>query len=613
MPAPAQVPVCHPYARISDPAQRKGGGLERQTAADVAEFCRRFGFTLAKRIRVDDGVSAFKGLNATPHHELGKFLVEARRGLIRPGDCLLLENWDRLSRQNIWAAIGLVNDLRELGIHVGRLDRMKLLRCDSTDPGDFFEAAVELMRGHSESAAKSMRNGAAWGRRRQRARAGENLLTRRLPAWVEERGGKLVPIPDRAALVRRIFRLAASGYGHGRIVGLLNREGVPAWGHRPRTKEQIAAEQGLPAEQRARLAPAEWQRQYVSKLLRDRRVLGEMQPCRHGKPDGAPVADYFPRVIDPDEWTAAQGPRRRVPARHPAGSKDGGGRPQGGRLRATRPRKPYQEGPRHINLFTGLLHDAAGGGAYVAGASEAGNGRGQLHRVYVTAASTHGRGPRRAFPLVPFEQGILSMLVEIDPREILNGRAGPDESFTLRQLHDGAEAELAEASAYMDAHGFSPTIARRITDLEARLADLAGRLAEARERAAHPLSETWGEFGSLAGALAGAPDPSDVRLRLRAALRRMVEGVWLLVVPRGLDRLCAAQVWFSGCEKHRDYVIHCRPAWANQTARHEGSWSARSFADVVKPAALDLRRREDAAELERLLNGLTLDASGVVE
>ena len=30
-------------------------------------------------------------------------------------------------------------------IHVGRIDRMKLLRCDSNDPGDFFEAAVELM------------------------------------------------------------------------------------------------------------------------------------------------------------------------------------------------------------------------------------------------------------------------------------------------------------------------------------------------------------------------------------------------------------------------------------------------------------------------------------
>jgi DNA invertase Pin-like site-specific DNA recombinase len=341
--------------------QRKGGGLERQTKADVEEFCRRFGFTPGKRIWVDDGVSAWKGLNATPKHQLGQFLAEARRGNIHPGDCLLLEKWDRLSRQDIWAAIGLVNDLRQLGIHVSRLYRMKLLRCDSTDPGDFFEAAVELMRGHSENAAKSDRNGKAWGKRRQRARDGEKLLTRRLPAWVEERGGRLYLNPERAALVKRVFRLAAAGYGHGRIVGLLNREKVPTWGKKPRTKEQVEAERDLPKEQRAPLAPAEWQRPYVSKLLRDKRVLGEMQPHEHGKPDGPPIPGYFPRVVEPDDWWAAQAPRGRSPARYPAGSKDDRDRPQGGQLRTTRKRKPYQEGGRHINLFKGLLQDAAGG------------------------------------------------------------------------------------------------------------------------------------------------------------------------------------------------------------------------------------------------------------
>ena len=51
-------PVAHPYARISDPIQRKGGGLERQTAADIKEFARRFGFRLSKRMLIDDGVSA---------------------------------------------------------------------------------------------------------------------------------------------------------------------------------------------------------------------------------------------------------------------------------------------------------------------------------------------------------------------------------------------------------------------------------------------------------------------------------------------------------------------------------------------------------------------------
>src|SRR5262245_62560309 len=213
-PRPDKAPVLHPYCRISDPGQRKGGGLERQTTADLQEFCTRFGFTPSKRVLVDDGVSAFHGLNATPNHELGKFLAEARRGLVKPGDCLLIENWDRLSRQDIWAAIGLVNDLRQLGIHVGRLDRMKLLRCDSNDPGDFFEAAIELMRGNSESNAKSDRNGKAWMKKREAARKARKPVTRRVPLWIEERDGNLYLIPEKAAVVKRVFTLAAAGYGY---------------------------------------------------------------------------------------------------------------------------------------------------------------------------------------------------------------------------------------------------------------------------------------------------------------------------------------------------------------------------------------------------------------
>src|SRR5437764_1123626 len=53
------------------------------------------------------------------------------------------------------------------------------------------------------------------------------VLTRRLPAWIEERGGKPHLIPERAAVVKRIFQLAASGYGFGFIVKKVTEDGVP--------------------------------------------------------------------------------------------------------------------------------------------------------------------------------------------------------------------------------------------------------------------------------------------------------------------------------------------------------------------------------------------------
>jgi DNA invertase Pin-like site-specific DNA recombinase len=612
-------PVVHPYARISDPEQRQGGGLQRQTTAEnksgMEEFARQFGFKLSKRIRVDDGVSAWKGLNATPQHELGKFLVEAQGGLIPPGDCLLLENWDRLSRQDIWAAIGLVNDLRQLGIHVGRLDRMKLLRCDSTDPGDFFEAAVELMRGHSESAAKSDRNGKAWTRKRAAARENGTPVTRCLPAWVEEVDGELRLMPARAAVLKRIFHLAGSGYGGHRISSLFIDEGVPPFGrpltekdvagwpkrrerqpqHRrkpPPTAGEMAALRGHVGElgfwKKGEWSPAQWNATYIRAILSDRRALGEYQPRRQrGRvKEGGPIPGYFPVAVTRGEWDRAR-----------AGV-------------AERRTNPGRTGEGPLNPFASLLRSARDGSSYYRTVRPASKGYGTTQRILINSSGVEGGAVSHTFPYDTFEAAVLEKLAEIDPHEILNGDQGPDETKALRGEFDAVDAELAEASAYMDAHGFSPTIGRRVTALEARKADLAEKLAAAREKAAHPLSETWGEAQTLMGALKRAADQTDARLRLRSALRRMVESVWLQVVGRGMDRLCAVQIWFAGGQRHRDYLILHRPPRSNGKARKEGGWRCWSLADVAKPGDLDLdlRRRADARELEAALQVLDVSA-----
>jgi DNA invertase Pin-like site-specific DNA recombinase len=585
---PDREPVLHPYARISEPAQRKGGGLKRQgpeAAEAIAAFAGQYGFAVAKRPLVDDGVSAFRGRHLSPAHALGKFLADAERGVVPPGDCLLIENWDRLSRQDVWAAVGLVNDLRQLGIHVGRLDRGKLLRCDSTDPGDFFEAAVELIRGHSESAAKSMRNGAAWKRKRKAARQDRAVITRRLPAWVGERDGRLHLLPGPAAAVRQIFALAGAGYGHLAILKRLVADGVPPFGKTGR-----------------------WARSYLAKLLKDRRVLGEFQPCdmrsvadskgvmrRRRVPADKPIPGFFPAAVTDEEFYAARaGADQRKRLRGRLGS--------------------------HVNVFSGLLRSALDGDTYFVTTSfgartRAGKGRGQ--RVLKNTACLEGRAQCRTFPLGAFERAALSRLREIDPHEILNGDGGPDETLTLGNQLAALEAEIAEAAAFMDRHGFSPAIGKRIVDLEARKPALAERLAAARQQAAHPLSETWGEAQTLIDAIATAPDPEGTRLRLRAALRRLVDEVRLLVVPRGADRLCLAQFWFkrdepSGEERHRDYLILHRPPRANQSARTEGACRVGSCADVGLLADIDLRDSGHARRAEQGLLALDLAAAAAL-
>jgi hypothetical protein len=527
---------------------------------------------------------------------------------VRPGDCLLIENWDRLSRQNIWAAIGLVNDLRQLGIHVGRLDRGKMLRCDSNDPGDFFEAAIELMRGNSESAAKSERNGKAWVRKRAAAREGHKVLSRMLPAWVELVGaemdgqgrlvgGTLQPIPERAAVVRRIFSLANAGYGYYRIVQRLNKEGIPPF---TAAGEHVLGEDGEPVlhnkgrragKPRLRAAKGtmfgagRWTVPYVIRILKDRRVLGELQPRgargRGRKVEGEPIPGYYPAIVTVEEFNAAQVAR---------GDRDKCDR-QGSQL-GTRQGK-------HLNLFAGLLVNALDGDPYIA-ASKRG-------RVLVTQKSNEGGGVARSIPLHVFEDALFKCLKEIDPHAILNGDDGPDETLALGGELEQVRAAIAAIEAELDEHGESPTLYRRLRTKEDRERDLVARLAAARERAAHPLSETWGQAQTLMDALARASDPIDARLRLRAALRRMIDRVYLLVVPRGRTRLAAVQVWFAGGKRCRNYLITHRLGRGNKTARTPACWWVRSFADAPVRGSPDLRNLKHALALADVLQRVELE------
>jgi DNA invertase Pin-like site-specific DNA recombinase len=606
---PQREPIAHPYVRISGPEQRKGSGIARQTveaAPALAEFCKQYGFDQSKTIMVDDGVSAFRGRHLSPDHELGKFLDKAERGLVLPGDCLVIENWDRLSRQNIWAAVGLVNDLRQLGIHIGRLDRMKLLHCESTDPGDFFEAAVELMRGHGESNRKSELVGKAWklkreaaiGKKEQPPRKKDGRVTKsltdRLPAWIEDRGGKLRLIPRRAAIVKRIFKLAAAGYGHGLIVKKLTEDGVPPFGDYvtytdDKGKTRRKAAPGGP------LGSGRWQRAYVAKILRDRRAAGDFVPSSRGGKAGETIPGYYPAAVTEELWTAARAAavqRDRLPGRKRAGRGNKAKLP-GGRRKDAR-----DGGGSFVNLLDGLLLDARHGGTFYLFY------RSQGRRSVINSEGFERRQKIVTFPLDVLEPALLRCLKGIDPREALNGDGGPDESLSdLRKEFDAVEVELAEASAFMDEHGFSPTIGRRVAALEERQKELALRLDEARRAAAHPLSETWGEAKALMDALAS----EDARVRLRSALRRMVESVHLLVIPRGRDRLAAAQVTFAGAGRFRNYLILSRPASGNARAKVPASWWVYSAETANLPGKLDLRKREDVAELEAILAGLDTD------
>src|SRR5207253_1947243 len=129
--------------------------------------------------------------------------------------------------------------------------------------------------------------------------------------------------------------------------------------------------------------------------------------------------------------------------------------------------------------------------------------------------------------------------------------------------------------------------------LDARRQAAVAELRAYSREVASPAHEEWGTLKGLAKLVETDP---EARVRFRAAAARLIERIDCLVVPKADYRLMAAQVAFRDTAAVRHYLIVHRVArWRKETKggpneRRPARWWVRSFADVFKPGALDLRK-----------------------
>jgi DNA invertase Pin-like site-specific DNA recombinase len=329
-------PVGYSYIRFSSGEQAKGDSVRRQSDGKAEDWCKRNEVTLDPGLTLHDrkddgtskGMSAFRGKHRTDDKAaLARFLKDVESGKVPKGSYLIVEFLDRLTREEVLIAVNLISGILLKGVRIVQLLPVELVYTEKAQPHEIMLMIVELMRGHSESAAKSFRVGEQWALRKRRAREGKEQpprkkdgritrsMTSRLPAWIVDKGGKLVAIPERVKVIKRLYRMVLDGKGLYQIVKTLTAEGIPTWGE-------------------GKVKALHWGRPYVHKLLTSRTLLGELQTHTRGEPDGDPIIGYYPAVIDEDTWERVQ-------------SKLAGRREGPGRI-----------GERVTNLFTGLLHDA---------------------------------------------------------------------------------------------------------------------------------------------------------------------------------------------------------------------------------------------------------------
>lgn len=286
--------VAYSYIRFSTPAQQEGDSLRRQLRKSE-RYAEKSGLVLDSSTR-DLGLSAFKGAH---RHKgaLKAFLNRVEQGEIAPGSFLLVENLDRLTREDVLEAVALFLNIISANITVVTFsDNMVYNRELIIDHPEYLNISIsQFIRGNAESRRKAELLGDTWAdKRRDLVANSRKVLTKQGPSWLtfvaDDAAQPLVGHwveNERAEVVRSIFGMCLNGLGKERIASKLIDQGVDSFKNGDG-----------------------WQASTVYYLLKDRRMLGEFQTMTKvgglRRPVGDPLPNYFPRVIDETTFYAVQ-------------------------------------------------------------------------------------------------------------------------------------------------------------------------------------------------------------------------------------------------------------------------------------------------------------------
>lgn len=488
------------YLRFSCGIQAKGDSRRRQWEW-AAEECERRGLFLDDTLYFhDEGVSGLRGKNHDVG-ELARFLEMVRGGRIAVGSVLLVENLDRLSREDVWDAWEIFRKIIEAGITIVTREPPREYSRELL-AGNFF-AMLEVLfifaRANEESSTKSMRIGDAWKVARKMAKEGKALQSIP-PAWIEktETGYRLRPeIVER---VRRLAQLCRDGKGTGEIAALMIAEGVPGIGR-----------------------SGSWRGPAVHQLLTSRTLLGEYHPHRreNGKrvPEGPPIPGFYPAIFTEDEF------RDTLAAL------------SGRSLRTGRP------GKARMNIFKGLAWDAD-----------------SRQKVSLQTAHSHGGLiPYLSIGQVAgcfrmryddLEKCLIDTLAMLRPQDVLDPRDRNDARehriaeltrrvTALARRKEQLQEDLADPD--QDADDIRPALRKVSEELKASAKELDTLKLESRTGRAEALAEcqTLGELWRDAS----PEERAKLAPRIKNALPGVLSGIWLQA-QRASDRRQIVHVQF---------------------------------------------------------------------
>lgn len=459
--------VAYSYLRFSRLEQRRGDSFRRQTALRDA-YVKQKGATLDMSLVLEDkGKSAFRGKHRTTGR-LRYFLEAVKNGHIPKGSLFIVENLDRLSREQVEEAFTLFMDIVRAGITiVTLLPSVVEYTAGTMGFAHYIFALSEFVRGHGESLTKSKRGKEIW--QEERSKGAEGRLIHNLPTWIERVDDKFRLREDKAEVVRQVFRWALDGLGGLLISRRLNERNVAPFGPGKR-----------------------WHKSYVAVLLRSRSAMGEHQPHTiddDGKrvPIGKPIPNYFPHAVTPELFAQVQ--------------------------LATQKRHHKRSGINHhtTNLFAGLVRDESGDSYSVQNRN--------THPYLVSIALVDGKPNRlSSIPYRPFERTVLTWIKEIDLDPV---RDDPLPGLKARETL--LVADLDELERSMKRSSGLAKLIGVFENKQTELAKVRQQIQESMTPRQHVLADAKLAIEYLSAAK--PDDMEDVRRRLRHYLSLLLSEI----------------------------------------------------------------------------------------
>lgn len=269
--------TAYSYIRFSTMSQKHGRSYDRQMEA-CEKWVDKMGFTLSEDRFLDEGKSGYSGEHLGEKGQLRRFIDLVKAKKIAKGSYLVIESLDRLSRQGVDEALTLFLGILRAGVHICTLMDGEKVYHPPGNSMDVIMSVLVMARANEESATKSKRASDDWESKRAKARAEKKPYGKRVARWLDLVDGKYVVIPERVAIVQRVFKATIAGHGFVAIARDLNAEKIPAF------------------------RGGTWCATSIDDMLKNRSVLGEWEP----KDGGGVIVDYFPRIIDNSTFEQAE-------------------------------------------------------------------------------------------------------------------------------------------------------------------------------------------------------------------------------------------------------------------------------------------------------------------